>query len=964
MAVSFVSIRPSKWGPVQMPNMTLPDFVGKWRNAELTERAGAQMHFIELCDALGYPHPTADDHSGESYTFEKGVTTTTGGQGFADVWMRSYFAWEYKSKDKDLKAAYQQLLKYREDLENPPLLVVCDLARFEVHTNFTDSAKKVYRFALDDLLQNTATSDCGLPPLDVLRALFTDPNRLRPNRTSAEVTELAAAEFAALADSLRSRGNNSERAAHFLMRLLFCLFAEDTGLLPPKLFSMLLQRTRSRPADFKVRLAGLFSAMATGGAFGSDDIAYFNGDLFTDSEVLDMTVADLETLLRVSALDWSSIEPAIFGTLFERSLDPDKRSQLGAHYTSREDIVLIVEPVLMTPLRRRWTGVKSNAQTVLEKAKPGKIGAKKLQSDLRNLLLGFVDELSHVRVLDPACGSGNFLYVALKLLLDLWKEVSVYAATNGLTGFLPYQVGPSQLYGIEKNVYAHELSSVVVWIGYIQWLDDNGFGIPPSPILQRLNNIRRMDAVLTHDEQGNLAEPEWPEADVIVGNPPFLGGKKMRSELGDNYVDDLFILYDGRVPREADFVTYWFEKARAYIEQKNVRRVGLLATQGIRGGANRRVLDRIKMTGDIFWAQSDRDWVLDGAAVHVSMIGFDDGAEGIRDLDGTMVETINANLTSSTDLTKALRLRENLGIAFMGDTKGGAFDLSPAVAESMLSAPINPNGRPNRDVVVPWVNGSDVTGRPRGMWIIDFGVGMTEADAALYEAPFQFAKSNVKPLRDTNRRSSYRDKWWIHVEPRPAMRKRLALVERFIVTPCLSKHRVFAWQPQGVLPDHQTIAFARSDDYFFGVLQSKVHTLWALRKGTALEDRPRYTPTSTFETFPLPWPPGKEPTYDPRLRSIAVAACELVLKRDAWLNPPGTSPEELKKRTLTNLYNQRPQWLQDAHRALDSAVLAAYGWPLEISDTEILERLLALNQERAAKSGVGAAIASLKDEED
>jgi len=196
------------------------------------------------------------------------------------------------------------------------------------------------------------------------------------------------------------------------------------------------------------------------------------------------------------------------------------------------------------------------------------------------------------------------------------------------------------------------------------------------------------------------------------------------------------------------------------------------------------------------------------------------------------------------------------------------------------------------------------------------------------------------------------------------MRKRLALVERFIVTPCLSKHRVFAWQPQGVLPDHQTIAFARSDDYFFGVLQSKVHTLWALRKGTALEDRPRYTPTSTFETFPLPWPPGKEPTYDPRLRSIAVAACELVLKRDAWLNPPGASPEELKKRTLTNLYNQRPQWLQDAHRALDSAVLAAYGWPLEISDTEILERLLALNQERAAKSGVGAAIASLKDEED
>lgn len=371
-----------------MPTTTLLDFVSKWRSAELTERAGAQMHFIELCDALGYPHPAAGDYSGESYTFEKGVTTTTGGQGFADVWMRSHFAWEYKSKDRDLKAAYQQLLKYREDLENPPLLVVCDLARFEVHTNFTDTAKKVYRFALDDLLQNTPTSECALPPLDVLRALFTDPNRLRPNRTAAEVTEIAAAEFAALADSLRSRGNDPELAAHFLMRLLFCLFAEDTGLLPPKLFSMLVQRTRNRPTDFKDRLAGLFAAMSTGGAFGADDIAHFNGDLFTDAEVLELSVADLEMLVRVSVLDWSSIEPAIFGTLFERSLDPDKRSQLGAHYTSRGDIVLIVEPVLMAPLRRRWADVRSNAETILQKARLGKNWRQEIPNRLEEFAAG------------------------------------------------------------------------------------------------------------------------------------------------------------------------------------------------------------------------------------------------------------------------------------------------------------------------------------------------------------------------------------------------------------------------------------------------------------------------------------------------------------------------------------------------------------------------------------------------
>ena len=380
---------------------------------------------------------------------------------------------------------------------------------------------------------------------------------------------MAAAEFATLADSLRARGVDPQRAAHFLMRMLFCLFAEDIGLLPPKLFSKLLENMRRRPADFKAQLAELFATMAIGGAFGTEVIAHFNGDLFTDAEVFELSAEDIETLLRVSKLDWSAIEPAIFGTLFERSLDPDKRSQLGAHYTSRDDILLIVEPVLMAPLRRRWAEVKAKAEELLEKERVGKAGAKELRNKLQNLparfgsdeakvrageLIGkekpgifapkklqkslgtmlrrFVDELSHVRVLDPACGSGNFLYVALKLLLGLWKEVSVFGATNGLAHLLPYQVNPAQLYGIETNVYAQELASVVVWIGYIQWLHDNGFGVPTAPILQRLNNIRRMDAVLTHDEHSQPVEPEWPEADVIIGNPPFLGDKKMREGLG------------------------------------------------------------------------------------------------------------------------------------------------------------------------------------------------------------------------------------------------------------------------------------------------------------------------------------------------------------------------------------------------------------------------------------------------
>jgi len=507
------------------PRLDLPTFITKWQRSTLTERSAAQQHFLDLCAVLDHPTPATADPNGTSYTFEKGAKKTGGGGGWADVWKRHHFGWEYKGKRKDLMAAYQQLLLYREDLESPPLLVVCDLNRFEVHTNFTGTVKHIYAFTLADLGRNEPTATCSLPPLDVLRAVFNDADSLRPTLTTTGVTEAAARAFATLADSLRGRGEDPEVTAHFLMRLLFCLFAEDIGLLPSKLFATLVDRTRTRPADFSTRLSQLFAAMATGGYFGADDIAHFNGGLFTDATVLSLTSDDLAILARATALDWASIEPAIFGTLFERSLDPAKRSQFGAHYTSRDDILLIVEPVLMEPLRRRWATVQEQAQVLMARRDGVSGGARTIhQRTLGSMLLTFTDEIAAVRVLDPACGSGNFLYVGLKRLLDLWKEVSMFAAANGVGGLLPYTVGPTQLYGIELNVYAHELASAVVWIGYIQWLHDNGFGIPEDPILKPLHNIRHMDAVLTYDDGGRPIEPRWPEADVIVGNPPFVGG--------------------------------------------------------------------------------------------------------------------------------------------------------------------------------------------------------------------------------------------------------------------------------------------------------------------------------------------------------------------------------------------------------------------------------------------------------
>lgn len=924
--------------------LTVAEFITKWQKSTLTERAAAQPHFLDLCHLLQVSEPSSDP-DGENYAFEKGVSKVGGGQGFADVWLRGHFAWEYKGKHKNLVDAYKQLLTYREDLENPPLLVVCDLNRFEVHTNFTDTVKTIYAFTLADLLANDPTLTCSLPPLDVLRALFQDPEHLRPVRTTAQVTEAAAREFSRLAESLRAKGHEPHDTAQFLIRLLFCLFAEDVGLLPANLFTRLVEQTRTRPDVFARRLGVLFASMTTGGDFGEHDIKHFNGGLFVDAAVLPLTRDDLTTLAGACKLDWADIEPSIFGTLFERSLDPQKRAQLGAHYTSRDDILRIVEPVLMAPLRRQWKEVQAQA---LEKvaARMGQNMTQRVAIDasLSALLQGFSEEIAAVRVLDPACGSGNFLYVALRELLDLEKEVISFAATCDLSGFFP-RVGPEQMHGVEVNEYAQQLAPITVWIGYIQWLRDNAFGQPGEPILRQTDNIVFQDSVLAFSENGSPCEPTWPDADVIIGNPPFLGGKMLRSELGDAYVDALFTLYKGRVARESDLVTYWFERARELIGSGQVKRAGLLATNSIRGGANRHVLERIKETGDIFFAWADRPWVLEGAAVRVSMIGFDGGTEAERTLDGLPVAAIHPDLSGALNLTAAARLEENSGLAFMGDTKGGAFDIDGDVARAMLAAPVNPNGRSNSDVVRPWVNGLDVTRKPRGMFIIDFGVAMTEAEASFYELPFEYVRKYVKPEREQSRTT--RAEWWLHERPRPELREAVEPLPRFIVTARVACHRLFSWLTYPTLPDSATIAIARSDDYFFGVLHSRAHELWSLRMGTSLEDRPRYTPTTTFETFPFPWPPGQEPAHDPKVEAIAEAARTLTEKRAAWLNPPGAVPAELAKRTLTNLYNQRPSWLDSLHAQLDAAVFAAYGWPVLLTDTEILERLLEINQRRA-----------------
>ncbi len=1230
--------------------MTPEQFAAKWSKVSLSERSAYQQHFLDLCELAGHPKPAEADPTGEWFCFERGAEKHGGGDGWADVWKRGFHAFEYKGRHASLAKAYDQLLRYRASLENPPLLVVCDTDVIEIHTNFTGTAEAVYRITAADIGQPRS--------LEILHALFHAPDKLRPGRTSEAITQEAASALAGLAGRLRARHHDPEAAARFLDRVVFCLFAEDVGLLPDGVFSELVANTRNDPARFARYTAELFRAMASGGEFQYKAIAHFNGGLFADPVVPDLTADEITAIHEASKLDWGAVDPSIFGTLFQRGLDPSTRAALGAEYTGRRDIEDLIDPVLLAPLRREWEGIRTTitnlVRTGQKKPKPGaKAPAgpalKKALAEAGRIKDAFLQRLARVHVLDPACGSGNFLYVALQKLKDLEKEVILFGGEDGVpTEFFPV-IGPWQFHGIEINPYAFELAQLTLWIGYLQWHRGNGYHLESRPLLKKLDNFRLMDALLDRTDPAAPREAAWPsfrpdQEVVIVGNPPFLGGKMLRRELGDAYVDDLLAVFAGRVPAEADLCCYWFEKARALIADGKISRAGLLATQAIRGGANREVLKRITNDCRIFFAVSDRDWILDGANVHISMIGFcakersagvppastanagkmpallssssalpssffdpladieiynhklphweqtdcpcfvtwrlDDalpaekidswqrereawlahhpqpwneatakeyhhafshrldewldaghgscvlrqpavrrivadafahfngqrydlisyvlmpnhvhvlfqprpsqhlcillhswksytakaiqkhlGGAGqlwqpeywdrlirneshlqtclayIRDnpakaklregefalfersagaakdrsagilpakersagvppasfenagkmpallscvLDGKPVADISASLTAGADAREAAGRPENLGLSFMGITPAGLFDLPFDDLAAWLNQP-NPHGHPNSDVLRPYLNGKDINQRARGQWTIDF-TGFGQNAAALYEKPFSFLDSNVRPVRATNNRAAYRDNWWLYAEAREGMRKAFAGLPRYIATCMVAKHRLFAWLPAETLPANVVIVFARSDDFFFGVLHSRFHEVWSLAQGTQLEDRPRYTPTTCFETFPFPWdhrlpPDDLTPEQRAHHAAISEAARNLDELRRRWLNPPEWTREEilefpateggpwtrfiapgtnlaryprvvprdaecakhLAARTLTKLYNTRPAWLATTHAQLDAAVAAAYGLAPDLSEQNILQQLL------------------------
>lgn len=930
------------------------DFTAKWQAlaAHASERAAYQENFRDLCALVGHPTPSSDT-SGKVFAFEMHVHKVgTQDSGFVDVVKKGFFAVEYKSKGKSLGKALAQLVLYQHALDNPPLLITSDLTRLEVHTNFTGTARKTYTLTLEDISSN-APIQGDLRAMDVLRAVFYEPERLDPRLVRERLTRDATARIGAVARALQDRNLDAGQAAHFLIRVVFCLFAEDVGLLERGLIERLLTAAQRKPDQAQHLFSQLFEAMSQGGYFGATEIRHFNGDLMDGGDALPLTAGDIEVLLAASKLDWAEVEPSVFGTLFEESLSATTRSARGAHYTNVTDILRVVEPVVVRPLRAEWEAVKARAEAAAASGK--KAGREKAQQ----LVQGFHTRLGQVRVLDPACGSGNFLYVTLKQLLDLEHEVRLTGEEYGLGSFaMPPRVHPRQMLGIEVEEFARELAAVVLWMGFFQWKRAHTGGSEwPTPVLEHLDNIQHRDALLNPDG----TETPWPEAEFIVGNPPFLGEKKQGPVLGLPYVQQLREKYQGRVPASSDLVCYWFEKARAAIEHGPTRRAGLISTNSINMPGNRRVLERIGETGGIFRAWPNLPWLQDGAAVRVAAVCFDDGTDtervlGHLEAEGTPAErevltpvpAIHANLSGGADVTSAARLAENAGLSFQGVKLAGKFDVPGTTARAWLTLP-NPDGADNADVLRPLLNGDDLVDVRGDTWVIDFA-GRTEAEAARYLVPFAHVVEHVKPVRANNNRKSRRERYWQLGEVMPAMRRALAPLPRYLATSIVAKHRAFVWCEARDLPSGRLVVVANDQDWMYGVLNSRVHVLWANAnssthgKGNDLT----YTSTTCFETFPFPeWTPATQ-------ASVAEAARFLETARTAMKAQGYTLTGMLNALSEVQDSSAPTYTLKLAQERLDGAVAAAYGWEWPLTGAEVLTRLLALNGTRM-KTREGAA---------
>jgi hypothetical protein len=1015
-------------------------FIAHWSTAPISERAHYQTFIIQLCRLIGAPAPDDEKTGDLDYCFEKPVRFRhddgSSQSGYIDCAKRDCFVLEAKQSrkrreggpfdpvaqlallsrpsartsapsqealDKLMRAAKRQAENYAKALDEwPPFLVVMDVGRsIELWSDFARQGKIYapfpdragYRITLDQLRSSEVR--------ERLRRVWTDPMSLDPAARSAEVTTSIAVTLAWLVRSMNTRRQaglgrveaaaQAGRTALFVMQCIFAMFADSVGLIDKRGFLKLLEGYRGEANHFHEGARDLFLTMDRGGycVAAHQSVRRFNGGLYRSVETFRVTEEELSALITAARCDWANVEPAIFGALLEQALDPSERAELGAHYTPRAFVERLVEPTIMEPLRTDWEAVEAEA-----------IGLY-LGGDFagaRRAVHAFHDRLCKVRVLDPACGTGNFLYVAMRMMKELEEEVlSTLGELGEQQGVLALQghvVSPEQFYGIEKNANAAWIAEMVMWIGHLQWhFRVSGDAMPSEPILKDFRTIRHSDALIECDRLEVVARPEtardlirhvnprprpWPEVHFIVGNPPFIGGKDLRRELGDGYVDALAAIRGGRF-LSADFVTAWWDRAAEILNQPGsvLRRFGFITTNSITQTFSRRViqhhLDQTPPVRLVF-AIPDHPWVRGPGcadvriAMSVAERGEPDGQGRwlkARGADASSFEErhgdIGADLMLDSRLTRVRPLKGNAGLAYRGvQLMGAGFQVTPERAKTLLSGSDPQAPSPVRD----YRNGRDLADRPRGVQVIDF-FGWDEGEARRrHPLLFQHLLKTVKPDRDRNNRAAYRDNWWIFGEPRRDLRAALEGLDRYIVTVETAKHRWFRFLDATTLPDNKLVVIASDDPAVLGVLSSRQHRAWFAANAGRIGEYEReavYVKGVCFDAFPFPELTGG---LAAQLRTLGEELDALragVLARHEGL-------------TMTGLYNARARigrnealteadrfaheagcvgLLDHLHQRVDHLVARAYGWPDDLADDQIVDRLIQLNQVRGEREAGG-----------
>ncbi|MGV6839605.1 MAG: class I SAM-dependent DNA methyltransferase [Planktomarina sp.] len=1042
------------------------EFIDRWKPSGGSEMGNFQLFATELTELLDVerPLPVTSDGQNNGYRFERPVTFTHTGKnkrGRIDLYRKGCFVLEAKqgserpSKDDENQLALlteqdapktqaghgqrgsakwdDTMLKARNQADGyaraiskedgwPPFLMIVDVGHvIELYADFSRQGQGYsqfpdgtrYRITLDDLADTDTRK--------LLQTIWTDPMSLDPALVTAKVTREIASHLAELGKSFEAQKHGSEKVARFLMRCLFTMFAEDVELIPKGSFTKTLHELRGHPEHAAPTLQALWETMDKGGfsTVLKTDLLRFNGGLFKEADALPLDTVQLSLLIEAAEADWRQVEPAIFGTLLERALDKKQRHKLGAHYTPRAYVERLVVPTIMEPLRSDWKDVQAAALT---------LAAQGQQDEAIDTVRAFKTKLCTTRVLDPACGSGNFLYVAMEMMKRLEGEVSSLLDELGDKQSSTITVNPEYFLGLELNEWAVAVAELVLWIGYLQWhFRTFGKATPSQPVLKDFKNIKHCDAVLTwtgkpkprmredgtpqtrwdgvttitHQVTGeevpdpqariqvfdytNPKPTKWPEAEFIVGNPPFIGNKRMRESLGDGYVDALWKAYP-KVPQSADLVMFWWEKAalmaRAYNAKtaKGVRRFGLITTNSLRQTFNRRVLEPHlndpKKPLSLLFAIPDHPWVDTqfGAAVRISMTVSALGNRSGRLLT-LQTETMNKNGADGREVT----LNENQGTIF-SDLRIGANVASSKklMANKDLShqgiIPVGEGFRVGKisaesefteaiasGVLRPYLNGKQFLADDVPDYIIDFFDKSEEQCRLDFPILYQQIRDQVKPHRDEVKRKAHRERWWVFAEPRSKMRLVLESLPRFIATCRTAKHRVFGFLNTDILPDAKLIAIGLEQPEFLAVLSSRHHILWSLSTGAFLEDRPNYNHAVCFYTFPFPDLTNTQRTHLAQLGEDLDAH----RKRQQAAHP---------KLTLTQMYNVLEKLragdviegkdkeiydqgligiLRDLHDQIDDAVADAYGWPRDLSDEDILYRLVDLNHERAKEEAAG-----------